>query len=84
VEEDEPGNEQKKMKSYLRQFIECVSVAVGGCHTAMADDAVSSRVSVGWMCMVDGDICESCMQSEVWSVIVLLVEPQQKKLGRHG
>jgi hypothetical protein len=26
---------------------------------------------VGWMCMVDGDICESCMQSEVWSVIVV-------------
>jgi hypothetical protein len=28
VEEDEPGNEQKKMKSYLRQFIECVLVVV--------------------------------------------------------
>jgi hypothetical protein len=37
----------------------------------MAEDAVSSRVSVGWMCMIDGDICESyAVRSVVCDCIV--------------
>ena len=44
---------------------------------------VSSAPLMRWVQMIDGDVCESSLLSEVWWVGVLL-HPQQSKLGHHG